>query len=567
LEKDKITEPSHFSSMRGIIFACMILFPLIPFILALGTGYYYFTTSLEDSSIESMKRIVEDHRHMIESFLKERKNDLDFIVHSYTFEDLSQSETLDTVFNYLQKKSPAFVDLGVFDPSGVHVAYHGPYSLKGKIYKEMQWFKEVMKHGYYISDIFLGYRQIPHFVIAVTREEMGKNWVLRTTIDTVSFNNIVKSIRIGKTGEAYIMNANGLLQTEPRSGGKLMDKNPHNIKYPSSNTHTETFINKDVKGDKYLCTTTWLQNKKWLLVVRQEKADAFKALTSAAYLIILIMGVGGSVISVIAFYLTNRIVGRMEKMDVEKDRLNQQLIGASRLAELGEMSAGFAHEINNPLQIIKTEQSLIQMTLEDMKKAGQLKESESLAELEDSMDQIGLQISRCSEITRAILKFGRQDEPKPQDIHLKDFIPEVNGMVAQKAIVHGISMEQDIAENTAPIHGDPTQLQQVLVNLYNNAIDAILERHGTSGGKLIIKAGPKENNRVEILVIDNGGGISPENLNRIFSPFFTTKSVGKGTGLGLWICYGIINDMHGSMEVSSDVGVGTTVTILLPAAV
>jgi two-component system NtrC family sensor kinase len=104
------------------------------------------------------------------------------------------------------------------------------------------------------------------------------------------------------------------------------------------------------------------------------------------------------------------------------------------------------------------------------------------------------------------------------------------------------------------------------VNLYNNAIDAILERHGTSGGKLTIKAGPKQNNRVEIMVSDNGGGISPENLNRIFSPFFTTKSVGKGTGLGLWICYGIIDDMRGSMEVSSDVGVGTTVTILLPAA-
>jgi two-component system NtrC family sensor kinase len=254
-------------------------------------------------------------------------------------------------------------------------------------------------------------------------------------------------------------------------------------------------------------------------------------------------------------------------MDVEKDRLNQQLIGASRLAELGEMSAGFAHEINNPLQIIKSEQSLIEMTLSDMKEAGQLKESESLAEVEDSMDQIRLQISRCAEITQAILKFGRQDEPKSQVIYLTNFIPEITSMVAQKATVHGISIEQDIAENTYPIQVDPTQLQQVLVNLFNNAIDAILERHGTSGGKLIIKAGPKQNNTVEILVKDNGGGISPENLDRIFSPFFTTKKVGKGTGLGLSICYGIIDNMRGSMEVSSEEGVGTTFTILLPAEV
>lgn len=559
--------PNPFSTLRRIIFACMIIVPLIPFILALGTGYYYFTTSLESSSIASMKRIVEDHRQMIEIFLKERKNDLDLILHSYTFEDLSQSENLDTVFDHLQKQCQAFVDLGVFNQAGVHVAYHGPYSLEGKIYKEADWFKEVMQHGYYISDIFLGYRQVPHFIIAVTKEEAGKKWVIRTTIDTVTFNNIVKNVRIGKTGEAYILNANGLLQTEPRSGGKLMDKNPDNINYPSSDTGVETFIKKDIKGEKYLYTTTWLQNKKWLVVVRQEKADAFKALTSAAYLIILIMVVGVSAISALAFYLTNRIVGRMEKMDAEKDRLNQQLIGASRLVELGEMSAGFAHEINNPLQIVKSEQSLVEMILAEMKEKGQIKESESLAEIEDSMDQIKLQISRCAEITRAILKFGRQDEPKPQDIDLRNFIPEISDMVAQKAIVHGISIEQDIVENTYPVHGDPTQLQQVILNLFNNAMDAILEQYGTSGGKMIIKAGPRENNTVEILVKDNGCGIRPENLNKIFTPFFTTKPVGKGAGLGLSVCYGIIGNMLGTMEVSSEVGVGTTFTILLPASV
>jgi len=392
----------------------MILLPLIPFVLALGTGYYFFTTSIENSTIASMKRIVEDHRHMIESFLEERKHDLNFILHSYTFEDLSRPEQLDTVFEHLQRGSQAFVDLGVFNKDGFHVAYHGPYSLKGKVYKDTDWFKEVMKHGYYISDIFLGYRQVPHFIIALAGENEGEKWVIRSTIDTVAFNNIVKGIRIGKTGEAYILNVDGLLQTEPRSGGKLMDKHADTVKYPSSNAGVETFIDKGLKGGAYLYTTTWLQNKKWLLVVRQEKSDAFSALTSAVYLVVLITVIGGAIIAVVAFYLTNHIVGRMEKMDVEKERLNQQLIGASRLAELGEMSAGFAHEINNPLQIIKNEQSLMEMTLTDMKEAGQITASASLAEFEDSMDQIKLQISRCARITQSILKFGRQDEPKPK---------------------------------------------------------------------------------------------------------------------------------------------------------
>ena len=560
-------KPNHFSTIRRILLTCMILVPLIPFILVLGTGYYYFKTSIESSTIASMKRIVEDHRHMIESFLNERENDLKFILHSYTFDTLSQSEKLDTVFDHLQKESQAFVDLGIFNKDGLHVAYRGPYSLKGKVYKDTDWFKEVMKHGYYISDIFLGYRQVPHFIIALAKEKEGEKWVIRTTIDTVKFNNIVKGIRIGKTGEAYILNVNGLLQTEPRSGGKLMEKHPDTVKYPSSDIGIETFIDQGLKGEAYLYTTTWLQNKKWLLVVRQEKSDAFRALTSAVYLVIHITVIGGAIIAVVAFYLTNHIVGRMEKMDVEKEQLNQQLIGASRLAELGEMSAGFAHEINNPLQIIKNEQSLMEMILSDMRETGHIKASASLTEFEDSMDQIKLQISRCAKITQAILKFGRQDEPKPQNIDILTFIPEVTGMVAQKAIVHGISIEQDIAENTYPIHGDPTQLQQVLVNLFNNAMDAILEQHGTSGGKLIVSAGPKENNTVEILIKDNGGGISSENINKIFTPFFTTKSVGKGTGLGLSICYGIIDNMRGTLEVSSEVGVGTTFSIHLPAVV
>jgi two-component system, NtrC family, sensor kinase len=559
--------PDHFSTLRRVIFACMVLVPLIPFMLALGIGYYYFKTSLENSTIASMKRIVQDHRQMIESFLKERKHDLNFILNSYTYEDLNQSEKLDIVFDHLQRESHSFVDLGVFNQAGVHVAYHGPFDLRARVYKDANWFKGVMKHGYYISDIFLGYRQIPHFIIAVTKEEAGKKWVIRATIDTVTFNNIVKNIRVGKTGEAYILNAKGLLQTEPRSGGKLMDKCPDTINYPLSNTHIKIYFNKDVTGEKYLYTTTWLQNKKWLLVARQEKADAFSALSSAVYLVILIIVIGAVAILAVGFYITNRIVWQMEKMDAEKDRLNQQLIGASRLVELGEMSAGFAHEINNPLQIVKSEQSLVEMILAEMKENGQIKESESLAELEDSMAQIRLQISRCAEITRAILKFGRQNEPKAQDIDLRNFIPEISAMVAQKAIVHGVSIEQDIAENTYPVHGDPTQLQQVILNLFNNAMDAILEKHGTSGGKMIIEAGPGENNTVKILVKDNGCGIMPENLNKIFTPFFSTKPVGKGAGLGLSVCYGIIGSMLGTMEVSSEVGVGTTFTILLPAAV
>jgi two-component system NtrC family sensor kinase len=559
-------EKSHYGIMRRVILASMILVPLVTFVLILGIGYYYFTTSLETSTLATTKRIVEDHRHMIDSFLSERKSDLEFVLYSYKFEELAEPQTLYDIFGRLQKESSAFIDLGIFDGEGVHVNYQGPYRLVGRDYGQEYWFKEVIKKGSYISDIFLGFRRIPHFIIALKREEGGLTWVLRATIDTYLFNDLVKKVRIGKTGEAYILNAEGIFQTERRSGGNLMENDPEKIKYPGHHEGINTFIEKNTKGDEFIYATTWLKDRKWLLVVRQEKADAFRALRSASYVIVLITIIGGGAIIGVAFYLTDRIVRRMEKMDADKDQLSGQLIRASRLAELGEMATGFAHEINNPLQVMKSEHSLIEVILSELKEAGELKSSESLSELEDSMNQIDLQISRCSGITQSILKFGRQSEPVFQNIDLKNFIPEVTEMVEKKASVNGIELKQEIADDTPPVHGDPGQLQQVLLNLYNNAIDAITARHGSEGGELVVGAGPKENKKVEIFVRDNGAGISPENLKKIFSPFFTTKPVGKGTGLGLSVCHGIIDSMNGFMEVQSEMGVGTTFTISLPAA-
>jgi len=545
----------------------MILVPFIPFILILGIGFYHFKTSIETGTISHMKRIAEDHRQMIEGFLDERKSDLEFIAASYTFLELSRSEQLRLVFERLQKESNAFVDLGVFNTAGIHIAYHGPYNLTGKFYKNFTWFKEAMKHGYYISDVFLGYRAIPHFVIAITKENENGKWVIRATIDTHTFSRLVSEVRIGRTGEAYILNRDGVFQTKRRSGGDLMKKAPDYIKPPFSDSGINTLIRKDSQGLKQLYTTAWMKEKSWLLVVRQETADAFRTLHTTIYLTILIMVLGGMTIITSAYYLTDRIIQRMEKKDAEKEQLSHQLIGTSRLAELGEMAAGFAHEINNPLQIINSEQSLIDILLDELKNTGELKSSKSLEEIEDSIDQIKLQVSRCSKITQAILKFGRQDKTLNQDMDLRKFIPEIIAMVEKKAAVHGVSIFQNIDEANGKVFGDPTQLQQVFLNLFNNAMDAIIEKHGTSGGELSVEAIQPDDHTIELRVKDNGCGIRPENMKKLFSPFFTTKPVGKGTGLGLSVCYGIIKNMDGVMEASSEEGVGTVFSIRLPIKV
>jgi two-component system, NtrC family, sensor kinase len=204
--------------------------------------------------------------------------------------------------------------------------------------------------------------------------------------------------------------------------------------------------------------------------------------------------------------------------------------------------------------------------LTELKENKEITNEKSIEELEDSVNQMIVQVNRCSNITQAILKFGRSTEPHIEDIDLIAFIPEITSTIRNKAAVNRISVDQLINDITPPVRGDKGQLQQVLLNLYNNAIDAIVDRYGSNGGKLTVSAEPSGDEWVDITVADNGTGISEENLSKIFSPFFTTKQPGKGTGLGLSVCYGIVEGLGGTMQVSSHVGRGTIFTVRLPAA-
>jgi len=556
---------NRYLSIRRLVFICMVLVPAIPFAVTLMIGRYYFSASLENSAISTIERIVSDHGRIIDSFLSERKADLDFIISATRMENLKRQEDLERVFSLLKKKSGAFIDLGVFDTSGLHISYTGPYALAGIDYSDTDWFKEVMAKGTYVSDVFLGYRQVPHFIIAVMREGADGKWVLRATIDTELFSELVESVRIGETGSAYLLNSEGSYQTVSRGAVTLMQKDSEIGTYPDSGNRPRTFIRTDPSGRTYLYAVTNLKEKGWRLVTRMDKADAFRSLRVATSRIFIAAILGGIFIVITALGLTRYIIGRIMRIDREKESLGQQLIRASRLAELGEMSAGFAHEVNNPLQIMKSELGLIQMLWNEMPKGALPPPPEDISQIEDCLDQLQLQVDRCGKITQGILQVARHSAPAPQRIDLCAFIPEVTAMIAKRAEVNGIDLVQHISEKPLPVFADPGQLQQVLLNLLNNAMDAALERHRTDGGHVEIKAAKIRPGRITVSVTDNGIGIVETNSQKIFSPFFTTKPAGKGTGLGLSVCYGIIQSMGGSMDFSSQSGSGSVFNFTLPA--
>lgn len=553
-------EASNFKITRRIILRRVLLVPFVTMALVFCTLVYYFATDLRSAVEAELVRVAGAHRDVIEQFLRERCLDLQYVAASCSYEEIAREERIKEVFENLQMRSPAFFDLGVFDKDGNHVAYVGPYDLRSKNYAQAEWFRQAQTKSPYVSDLFYGYRSVPHFVIAVRREEGGRTWFLRTTIDWFFFNDLVENIRVGKTGEAYLINQEGLFQTRPRTGGDLMEPDPDYAVYESDESAVSYFTASDSAGERRLYATGRIPATDWVLVVRQEVGDAYASLIRAVLIAVAMIVAGGAVAVFMAFMLASGVANQLTVADLERRRMGTQLIMAGKLAELGEMSAGVAHEMNNPLQVIKGEETYIKDILDDLEKDGLGNNSENLRLLRESIDQIALQVDRGKQITEGLLGFARKAETRIEPIDLRSLIPDIVGMIERRAQVENIRIVQEFEADLPTVPSDPVQLQQVFLNLLNNAIDALREK---GGGEIRISAA-QEADDLMVSVTDNGCGIPPDHMEKIFLPFFTTKPVGQGTGLGLSTCYGIVEHLGGQIAVASEVNVGTVFTIRLP---
>ena len=225
----------------------------------------------------------------------------------------------------------------------------------------------------------------------------------------------------------------------------------------------------------------------------------------------------------------------------EKEALEKQILQSDRLATIGSLAAGVAHEINNPLANISLYSQML------MKKKDKTINSKLKIIFDES--------NRAANISKSLLEFARQSEPKLTNANINLEIEKALAILGHE--LKNIKLVT-LLENIPLILIDVEQIKQVLINLISNSIQAI-EKNGEIRIKTFIR-----NNFLNISISDNGCGIQPENISKIFDPFFTTKGLGEGTGLGLSICYGIIKRHNGSIDVESEVGSGTTFTIKLP---
>ena len=547
----------YYKSLTRKMILTVIIVSFTPMILVSGAILYQFHISYHEKVADHLEELVKKHKKSIDQFLNEKLGEIRFLAQNSEFENLCKASYLERQLATLQQElDPVFVDLGMVNAKGVQIAYAGPFKLGKAQYSEAQWFKQAIQSKYFISDVFLGLRGLPHFIVAVRKNFQGEHWIFRATIDFMAFNNLVENVRIGKTGFAFIVNRKGKCQTKP-----CIDIIPSKANYMNLLKNGNRDINKiyiveakDDFGKKNIYTSAFLKNGNWMLICQQNKSDAYSDLYRAKKIAALIFLLGGVGIITMAILLSRRMVIHIAQADREKDMMNQQVIETGKLATVGELAAGIAHEINNPVAIMVEEAGWMEDLLEDEEV------KENLEEFQRALKQINTQGKRCKEITHKLLSFARKTDSRIQVVLMNDLIKDAIGLAEQSAKYSKITIHTHLEENIPFIQASQTEIQQVFLNLINNAVDAM----DNKGGGTINITSRLDEDAIVVDFADNGPGIHRNNLARIFDPFFTTKPVGKGTGLGLSICYGIIKKMGGEIQVKSVVDEGTTFSIRIP---
>ena len=385
----------------------------------------------------------------------------------------------------LRSVSEAFIDLSVLDDSGRVLGYAGPLPhLEEKNYGGEAWFTRLLAgaSSHVITDVYLGFREEPHFTMALKLEPRGEVRILRAVLSPVVARAQVDA---------------QVVEIEEPGGGLLAN----------------------------IATNIWLFSALFCLI-------------------------GGLVI-----WLQARWVAQQQyEAQLKERQLSRQLGQAAKLALVGELSAGIAHEINNPLAIVSEKAGLVKDLLDP-----RFGKSPTPEKLREHLDTIEEAVYRCTDITRQLLGFVRQREVELQERDVHDLIEDlVQGLLSSELEVADITVVKNYDPELPAVITDHRQLRQVVLNLLKNAADSI-----TGAGTITITT-EKRGDRFTLTVRDTGHGMNHEALELVFMPFFTTKAPGKGTGLGLSVSYGIIEGLGGHMTVHSAPDEGSEFTVELP---
>ena len=496
-------------------------------------------------------QIVSSTTRTVAFYLNQRKTALDLATRPYTFAEITNEKIFSDIFHTLKRTIGGFTDFGVITSSGDQVRYIGYYDLKGKNYAQAHWFKETVKNGAYISDVFLGYRKVPHIIIAVKQQQTdGSSYILRATLDSAGFNDLLLQTDLIEGGDAFLINHEGTIQTPTLFHGNILEKSP--IPAPAYSEKARVSKTEDIH-DKIIYGYAHIPGTPYITMILGHKSELMKPWHQTRLIVMVFVMLSSLFIIIVVHAVATRLVNEIYATDKERIITLRQVAHTNKLASIGRLAAGVAHEINNPLAIINEKAGLLKDILSfSGKYAGDTK-------LVGHIDSILNSVERCGTITKRLLGFARHLDVKFQPIDIKAVIEDVLGFLGKEAEYRSITVKIDVDSDISIFTTDRGKVQQIFLNLINNAFAAM-----SDGGHLNIKIQHHEDNFMVVSVADDGCGIPEADLERIFEPFFSTKTKIGGTGLGLPITFGLAKELGGKIEVESTFGEGTKFIVYLP---
>lgn len=552
-DKANLSHERYFYLQRSLIII-MFLITIVPVLITSGMSYYHYNVLLSNRAQQNMYWQSVSVRYSVEVLLENIKNSLFISVNSYPVSVLASQKELENIFLKLKDKHDGIVDMSLIGPDGIQVAYAGPYDLQGKNYKNSEWYNNTLEQMVYVSEILHGYRDKPHFVIAVCKKDEGKlaNWVIRASIDSATMNSFFNSLGGSPIDDVFLVNKHGVLQTSSRYNGNIGDKVAFDL--PVSIEDLQV-TNEERGAADILRAVTPVQGTPWMLALEQKNYGEHENWHYFKNQLVIIIILTLSLAAITILSITPVITEKIRDADVSRESFICEQEHTNKLASIGRLAAGVAHEINNPLAIINEKAGLIKDFM-------QL--SDDFSYRDKCLNQIvALEkaVERAKTITHRLLGFARRTDVNYTLLPINEVVEEVIEFLTKEAMHRNISIMLKLDEDLPLIRSDRGQLEQILLNITNNAIDAI-DKNGT----ITISSQRFTADRIRLDIKDDGPGMPAEILKNIFEPFFSTK-LGEGqhgTGLGLAITYGLVKKLGGEIYVESSPGAGAAFTLIFP---